>query len=45
MIYQGKYEEILSLAEKKKAKESLEAIKTLCQGAGMVKKSKGEGGV
>lgn len=40
MIYQGIPEEmLLSFAEKKKAKEAWEAIKTLCQGADKVKKA------
>lgn len=43
MIYQSIPEEILlSLAEKKKAKEAWEAIKTLCQGADRVKKARAQ---
>lgn len=41
MIYQGILEDVLlSLAEKKSAKDVWEAIKTLCQGADRVKKAK-----
>lgn len=41
MIYQGIPEEVLlSLAEKKTAKEAWEAIKTLCQGADRAKKAR-----
>lgn len=41
MIYQGIPEEsLLSIADKKKAKDAWEAIKTLCQGADRVKKAR-----
>lgn len=43
MIYQGIPEEmLLALAEKKKAKDAWEAIKTLCQGADRVKAAKAQ---